>query len=463
MRATPTRILLSASSSARVSKWSKLSWPAKVVVAVVPLLVLASLAIVLFIGLSEKHAVTHGGCKSEECHHYARRLRESINESVDPCVDFSSYVCDGWRRNHEFSVAEEAFTSTFDSMSSFVRALAVPPHGQSTIERSAAFYRSCITVLRGERDEMPRVRSALAAAGITWPVVYEAAKNLLHTFLYVHVQLRWNVLFTVDVITNGNEDSITLDMRPTTETVPIKKRLQLLQKPQMAREYFDTLVLAFAKDGKKDGRRVSFAETPNTESLAFYVLYASLLNGTLKSQPIDTVMYTTVPNLTKARWNPTLHYLGITKKVSFQTTNPTYVVSFLALWDHLGELKLHLFLSWYTIQTAALYTNQRMIANYYGSVKTALLWHSAFCFSKAYLLSGTAAFNTSINHMLDGATRAETTNVLWGFRSSFLSHFQQWPYSDNDTVAKMLTVSERDFAVSAFAVFDENNSEDAGS
>lgn len=185
-------------------------------------------------------------------------------------------------------------------------------------------------------------------------------------------------------------------------------------------------------------------------------LFIGLVNGSVVPQRIDGALLNMVPSLTQARWNATLRSLGIAeKKLSFLTTHPFYVTQFLTLWNYLGESKLHQFVSWLTIQVAALYTNRRLINNYYGSDKTAALWHGAFCFSKAYLLSGTAAFNASVNHVLDSDIRAEALKLLWGVRSSFLARLQQWPYRDDVSVDKMLAVTERDFAVSAFAVFDE--------
>ncbi|XP_075541008.1 uncharacterized protein LOC142575486 [Dermacentor variabilis] len=439
----------------KVSARNELSRPSNVFMALVAASVVASAVTALIIVFGKTRTAANGGCRSEECAQYALRLQESINESVDPCADFTRYVCDGWRRRHKLSVAHEAFMSTFDSMSSFVRALVVPPRGHSAVERSAAFYRSCVSVLRGERDEMPRVAGALAAAGIAWPDVSATAADLLRTFLYVHVKLRWNVLFSVDVIKNGG--SVTVVMRPSLHTVPIKKHLEFREKPEMAEEYFDNLVSAFATKASKLGHRITFEETNDTASNVMNTLLVGFIKGYVVPQRIDVPLLKMVRNLTEARWNATLHSVGIGPRVSFRTTHPLFMTQFLALRNSLGESKIHQFVSWFTVQVAALYTNQRLIANYYGTEKTASLWHGAFCFSKAYLLSGTAAFNASFNYMQDSDIRAEALELLWGVRISFLSALQRWPYSDNASVNEMLAISELDFAAKTFAVFDERN------
>ncbi|XP_037564923.1 endothelin-converting enzyme 1-like [Dermacentor silvarum] len=428
------------------------------VAAVLVVIVTGAVMLIWLVASYRSSKVLSDGCRSEECYQYAKRLRESLNESVDPCADFTRYVCDGWRRKHEFSVAEEAFLSTFDKMSRFVRGLEVQPRGQSALQRAAAFYRSCVGVLRGERDEMPRVKRALAAAGITWPFKPEATPDLLHTLLYVHLQLHWSVLFSVNVSSSASGRSVTLSLIPSVEMAPFKKRLELIREPQKAREYFYTLASAFGAHAKQGSKLVTFKNTNKIETIALGALSAGFLNGSATPKALSaSSLLETVPNLTQARWEATFSSMGITKKVLLATTNPTYVKQLFALWSSLGESRLHLFLSWYTIQIAALYTNRLLVENFYGSQKTAILRHGAFCFSKAYLLSGSTVFSSSVRYVLVGDTRVQAERLLWSVRDAFSRSLQSWPYNDNDSIAKLLALSERDFAASALAVFDENN------
>ncbi|XP_075542669.1 endothelin-converting enzyme 1-like [Dermacentor variabilis] len=429
------------------------------VAAVLVVVVAGAMMLILLVASGRSRKAATDGCRSEECHQYAKRLRDSLNESVDPCADFTRYVCDGWRRTHEFSVAEEAFLSTFDKMSRFVQALDVPPRGQSALQRAAAFYRSCVSVLHGERNEMPRVERALTAAGITWPYKHKATPDLLHTLLYVHLRLHWSVLFSVNVTGGASGRPITLSLIPSVEMALFKKRLELIREPHKARQYFDTLVSAFGSHAKPGNKRFTFRETLTTETIAFGALYVGLLNGSATPQALNTsFMIGTIPNLTQARWDATFSSLGITRKVSLVTTNPTYVTQLFYLWRYLGESRLHQFVSWCTIQIAALYTNRLLVENFYGSQKTALLRHGAFCFSKAYLLSGTTMFSSSVRHMLVGDTRVQAERLLWSVRHAFSRSLQSWPHSDNASIAKVLqALSERDFTASALAVFDETS------
>ncbi|KAH7958362.1 hypothetical protein HPB49_001046 [Dermacentor silvarum] len=398
-------------------------------------------------------------CRSEECHQYAKRLRESLNESVDPCTNFTRYVCDGWRRRHQLSVAEEAFMWTFDRMSKFVRTIEVPPHHQTAVTRAAAFYRSCVSVLRGERDELSRVKRAMAAAGITWPKKPKAVPDLLHTLLYVHLQLRWSVIFSIDV-TNKSGRSITLRLIPSVETAPLRKTLELMGEPNKAIEYFNTLVSAFGEPAKHDSERVTFTQTKYVETKVFRTIYSGLLKGSEEPQTLNTtLLFQSVPNLSQARWRYTSRSVGIAEHVLLETSYPTYVRQFFGLWRDLGESRLHLFLSWYTIQMAALFSNRLLIENFYGSEKGALLRHGAFCFSKAYLLSGATVLRSSSSYALVGDARAQAEQLLWSIREAFSRRQQGWPYDESAAISKLLALSDQEFALSAFAVFDENTTD----
>ncbi|KAH6942979.1 hypothetical protein HPB50_013263 [Hyalomma asiaticum] len=416
-------------------------------------------ALVLLLALSEVTTTSRDVCTTDACYEYSKRLRESLNLSVHPCVDFTRFVCDGWRRTHDSSVAEAAFLSTFERMSRFVRALDVPARGQSAVERAAAFYRSCEYVLLGTRNEEHRVKSVLAAAGINWPYV-TTAPDVLHTFLYVHLILRWNVVFKVDSLRSRQDGSVVLVLRASLDEAPGIKQLELME-PYEARAYFDTLVAAFADNENEGGELVSFEETNAVEKAAIGTLVRGLYNTTSRVRTVSpTVLFETVPNLTRARWRSTLASVGVPEDTHLVTTHPLYVALFFSLWLYWRESLLHLFLSWYTVQMAALYASRRLIKNFYGSEESAMLKHSAFCFSKAYLLSGSAAFTTYTDYMLIGDTRKQAEELLWNVRAAFLKFLQRWPTNDNSSTAAMLAVHEDDFLASSFAVLDNQTDDD---
>ncbi|KAH7960462.1 hypothetical protein HPB49_020024 [Dermacentor silvarum] len=396
----------------------------KASVAAALVMIATTLAVLIWLmASSQSHEKdSSAACRSEECHQYAKRLRESLNESVDPCTDFTRYVCDGWRRRHQLSVAEEAFMWTFDRMSKFVRSIEVPQHDQTAVTRAAAFYRSCVSVLRGERDEISRVKRAMAAAGITWPKKPKAVPDLLHTLLYVHLQLRWSVLFSIDVTSNTERSFNHAALDTIDRSGAPKKTLELMREPKKVIQYFNTLVSAFGEHAKQDSERVTFTETNTIATKVFRTIYKGLLKASGEPQAVNTTMlFQSVPNLSQARWRFTFRSLGIAEHVLLETSYPTYVRQFFGLWRDLGESRLHLFLS-----------------------------------CKAYLLSGATVLRSSSSYALVGDARVQAEQLLWSIREAFLRHGQGGRYDENAAISKLLALSDQEFAVSAFAVFDEN-------
>jgi endothelin-converting enzyme len=57
------------------------------------------------LGASVQSAPTQEVCTAEKCVAFAKHLKDSLSpnyQSIDPCVDFDRYSCEGWRASHEY-------------------------------------------------------------------------------------------------------------------------------------------------------------------------------------------------------------------------------------------------------------------------------------------------------------------------------------------------------------------------
>lgn len=102
-------------------------------------------------------------CHSEQCRRYALRLSESLNTSLDPCVGFTRFVCDGWHRRQRLSVRQEAFLAELPRVSRMLRSMHVQSRRQSPLQRAAAFYRSCEALHDANVDQLEEVGEPLVA------------------------------------------------------------------------------------------------------------------------------------------------------------------------------------------------------------------------------------------------------------------------------------------------------------
>ncbi|KAH6930483.1 hypothetical protein HPB50_014077 [Hyalomma asiaticum] len=130
----------------------------------------------------------------------------------------------------------------------------------------------------------------------------------------------------------------------------------------------------------------------------------------------------------------------------------------LQLWSDLGEDRLHLFVSWCTVQVAALYANQELIESYYDkSSRKARAHHGAFCLSRAMSLSGPKALflNQYIRKLHQAGDDAYARTVTSSVREAFHNRLSSWTYyNPNVTV-----IPDWKYLTSAFRYFDTVSSD----
>nr|XP_054929006.1 endothelin-converting enzyme 2-like [Dermacentor andersoni] len=384
-------------------------------------------------------------CHTHECHEYGRRLGSSLNQSVRPCDSFTQFVCDGWRRENEFSTYELLVAQGLESVTRTLDALNVPQTGQSSAQRGAALYRSCEKLLYGERDDLAAVREALGEAGITWPR-RPARADVLHTVLVTSLRLGWDVLFrfvslrspqarlavnsgrTIVLILNRNKMALELALRGTRRGYFSMLRSSMLP-PQVTQRH-ETATVA---------DEVSFQEVTAIEELTLPMLSEAYYMPS--ASPESAYHMSDIPELgplglSRARWLAALRKFGLGDVTEFVTANPEYVRTFLDLWNRLGENTTHIFVSWCTVQVAALLANQNLIVNFYdGNSRRALSLHVAFCLGLAYAVSGPVLFSGYNRHILKTTVRQDASRLLLGVREFFRKRLVRWRgYDMNTTV-----------------------------
>ncbi|KAH9381120.1 hypothetical protein HPB48_010792 [Haemaphysalis longicornis] len=181
-------------------------------------------------------------CRTSSCLRYSYELRQSLNESLDPCESFTSFVCDGWRRANSLSVLQAAFQRHLDTMAYLASTFPVTPRGQNVTQRAAVFYRSCDAVARGERDELPAVKEALLEANVLWPKRQRDA-DLFHLLVYLSLRLHWNVIFRVQVTLQ--EDTVSVTLTSQEEFRRLARKFETFESKDERKAYFEVIWDAF--------------------------------------------------------------------------------------------------------------------------------------------------------------------------------------------------------------------------
>lgn len=87
-----------------------------------------------------------GGCDEKEMSHVARLLASSLNTTADPCKDFHSYVCSGFKRTVRTSLLDEIEKNVTSAIYRFFLHVArgVKKSMPEALSKALAFYRSCV-------------------------------------------------------------------------------------------------------------------------------------------------------------------------------------------------------------------------------------------------------------------------------------------------------------------------------
>ncbi|KAK8774522.1 hypothetical protein V5799_010943 [Amblyomma americanum] len=368
-------------------------------------------------------------CLSHACRAYADQLLLSINKSVNPCHDFTRFVCDGWQRQHHLTVWQHLFKRILSKLDHFLKSTEWRVVGQNEEQRAAAVYQSCDSVFRGDNDELPAVAAALADAGIVWPRPSVGA-DALRTLLYCSLRLGWDTLlhFVVD---------------ETQEVVLSPGRsLRLVLRGHLSREksvskqaYFRTLRSSFRREGAPS---VSYENMSAVADPALSLLLKVYERGDGERYSVDWVLRTTGTVLTEARLLKALGMfnLSLPDGLRLSTTQPEYLWTLLDIWKSEGEDSFHLFVSWCTVQVAALYANKPLIMNYYDNhVHIAAVQHKAFCVSRAVFFSRQATFGRYNADVLQGNSTAVARGITLAVRAAFNYRLSRWAhYDENITV-----------------------------
>ena len=97
-------------------------------------------------------------CTSEECVTVGKYIQEAMNQSADPCEDFYTFACGGWKKRNEIPESENeitAFTKLTKKIENATHTLLTAPAQADESEalvKARKFFYSCMNTSRIEAD-----------------------------------------------------------------------------------------------------------------------------------------------------------------------------------------------------------------------------------------------------------------------------------------------------------------------
>ncbi|KAH7960243.1 hypothetical protein HPB49_018103 [Dermacentor silvarum] len=135
--------------------------------------------VVILLTRQRRTVPTQPFCETEDCFHHSYRLLGKLNRSLDPCENFSAYVCSAWSPpegylKHSNSAMDDVRKSWFPAFREMLR------EGSETIKvglKPLAMYSSCMGTRSEYGSNVEIFWDMLKECGLTWPEEPEPGKT----------------------------------------------------------------------------------------------------------------------------------------------------------------------------------------------------------------------------------------------------------------------------------------------
>ncbi|XP_064476082.1 endothelin-converting enzyme 1-like [Ornithodoros turicata] len=356
-------------------------------------------------------------CGSNACREYVQYLHESMNETIDPCENFYGYVCGRMQRAN--SVRQTAFMRFRERVIQKSRARTASMT-QSAVEKAALFYQSCENVLKYNDDgELPQVKVILADAGITWPTP-ASTPDVLFTMLRLSSYWLWDTFITVKWVPRSGKLATPLSIGPSPHLSTLLRQRNAILRAKRYFDYFVIIYEAFKTSNKT--ANAAFDELGTIERDAVPMFEARLHSDKKKVETTIRRFNYTAPGISRERW-----FQGF--KAHFYdllASEPVVVVEHVRflrviplLIDKVGEVNLHLYLSWTVVQRLVLLGNSRLLVNYHGTLEAAKLNHRSFCYHLVQEKMGFAFLSPYVSSIYTPLVKNDIANIMNNICSTF--------------------------------------------
>ncbi|XP_050040404.1 neprilysin-1-like [Dermacentor andersoni] len=380
-------------------------------------------------------------CMTPTCVEFAKSLQASMNASVQPCENFGRFVCDGWRSRHALTVREMAFVEALEDIGESLLSFVVSEKRdqQDARQKAAMLYRSCHLVRTGERNELQNVRDALRKEGIAWPR-RSPTPDVVRTVLRLSLVLRWGAPCDVIVRSEGRDLVVQMEVNAMFSHLH-DKFLELFGGIQEREAYFETLKSEFKAS---DDDVLDFDTVNDFDTAAFLRLPRKVQRSRYAVALDKELIFSNVTNATEQAWREALDPFWRPNKTShlvLSTRSESFVRNVWKLWASIVQDYMYAFVSWSVVQIAALYANQQLQLNFYGSEEEAQLRQGASCLAKAFLIVGSQIFSRYNDVVLAAKPWLRAHNLISAVCKAFLLRLQQWKHFDASVVVMTQSVT----------------------
>ncbi|KAL1479710.1 hypothetical protein MTO96_034803 [Rhipicephalus appendiculatus] len=325
-------------------------------------------------------------CSTRVCIHFTDLMNRSATARVPPCSDFYAHVCSEWDQDNMESPQELHFKSIVKRLYLSLSKQPVPENNQTSFEKAAAFYQSCLGVFLDGKSELKEIANMLREVGVHWPE-RTASPDLLVTSAKLKQSLDLDsvLVFTMP-------DTATLSIQPPSTSFlhDIKRQRYAVDFADNSLEQFNALWRAFSMG---DPNETEVEQLLETEERFFN--YIALAGASSPTSARTSLSLAALPlacsEFSRGRWDTLLteayHVSPATVTVIEIRDRRAFDVACRLVRDS-GEPAILYYVEWLAVKTLA--TNgDRSIAEFVWShAEMAPLTAQSTCFRSTMQLFG---------------------------------------------------------------------------
>ncbi|KAK8778074.1 hypothetical protein V5799_020575 [Amblyomma americanum] len=189
----------------------------KVAMAVAAAVVVAAIITLALLAASHRAPVIDEDyCTSDECAFHVNMLTARLDNSIDPCEDFSAYVCSSWSRSADYI---EFAKSPIDHMlfSRFSRFKSMLEEGTRKLpagEKARAMYDVCMSTDVDDKGNIENLLPLMQAVGLSWPEQRAHNRSALGVSLALSYKWQLPLWVSVEVPISRNNTKWRLHIKP---------------------------------------------------------------------------------------------------------------------------------------------------------------------------------------------------------------------------------------------------------
>ncbi|XP_064472429.1 neprilysin-1-like [Ornithodoros turicata] len=338
----------------------------KLLCCVVPILLLLLLGVAIYFAVKYgvgTHEENYSFCESTACSVLERVLKNAINQSLQPCDNFYTYICGRWNKGQSKSVYRHHMDYFLNVLSDTLMA-DVPSWGQSPGDKAARFFQSCRKAARQGPGNLEGFRQILEESQIEWPKLSKRP-DALRSSVRMFKTIRARNIINIDkrgpmIVLFGGEGKVSKHQRRIEKIT--NRRLGSYER------YYRKTQIALKARYRVD-EFVPYSKFAEIEDR----ILGGLLNYTRHN-------YTSLPEtlrdlalltegISYERWSQLVqseYHLPADSPVDLSGENIDYIRAFSKLLSTVGERYLHYEIGWVMVQTCAPFVNRELLNIYSG-------------------------------------------------------------------------------------------------